>query len=382
MSGPFSPSVSRLQDDKRRLVFLDGEGLGHSAKEAYSISTSVTEKFSDVDMILLVDDAQSPMRDSSLELLRSVGSSGHAHKLAVVFTHFDQVNGDNLSAYVQKRDHVRASIGNAVGSLRETLGAPVAEVLERQLGDNDFYLGGLDGPTARIPGGFINGRQGMRKLLERMQRSAVPPVEPVDLAPIYTIAQLELALRDAADGFKNPWRGRLGLGYYEDTHKEHWGRVKALCRRIVNGWDNNEYDGLKPSADLVRQLQTSISRWLDNPITWTRPPDDQHEGQTVIDAIRRSVYVRIHLLVNQRLITARSGDWRVAYEFRGLGSSFSRARVMGQIYESAAPSVSSAMDTWTRQFFDEVTDIVTDAVRESGGSVEGDPRLITPVGVH
>ena len=371
VSGPFCPSVARLQDDDRRLVFLDGEGLGHSAKEAFSISTSVTEKFSDVDMILLVDHAQSPMQAAPLELLRSVGSSGHAHKLAVAFTHFDQVKGDNLSSYAQKRNHVRASIGNAVGSLRDTLGAPVAEILERQLGDNDFYLGSLDGPTDRIPGGFINGRQGMRKLLERMQRSAEPPVEPVDLAPIYTIAQLELALRDAADGFKNPWRGRLGLGYYENTHKEHWGRVKALCRRIVNGWDKNEYDGLRPSADLVRQLQTSISRWLDNPITWIRPPVDQYEGQTAIDAIRRSVSVRIHVLVNQRLITARSGDWRVAYEFKGLGSSFSRARVMGQIYESAAPSVSSAMDGWTQQFFDEVTEIVVDAVRESGGSVEG-----------
>ena len=371
VSGPFCPSVARLQDDDRRLVFLDGEGLGHSAKEAFSISTNVTEKFSDVDMILLVDHAQSPMQAAPLELLRSVGSSGHAHKLAVAFTHFDQVKGDNLSSYAQKRNHVRASIGNAIGSLRDTLGAPVAEILERQLGDNDFYLGGLDGPTDRIPGGFINGRQGMRKLLERMQMSAEPPVEPVDLAPIYTIAQLELALRDAADGFKNPWRGRLGLGYYENTHKEHWGRVKALCRRIVNGWDNNEYDGLRPSADLVRQLQTSISRWLDNPITWIRPPVDQYEGQTAIDAIRRSVFVRIHVLVNQRLITARSGDWRVAYEFRGRGSSFSRARVLGQIYEAAAPSVSSAMDEWTQQFFDEVTEIVVDAVRESGGSVKG-----------
>ena len=131
--GSFQPAVPGLWDDDRRLVLLDGEGLGHSAKEATSISTKVTEKFPDTDMILLVDTAQSPMQAAPLELLRSVGSSGHGHKLAVIFTHFDQVKGDNLGSYAQKRNHVRASIGNAIASLRESLGAPVTEILESHL---------------------------------------------------------------------------------------------------------------------------------------------------------------------------------------------------------------------------------------------------------
>ena len=82
------------QDDDWRLVLLDGEGLGHSAREATSVSTKVTEKFPETDMILLVDNAQSAMQAAPLELMRSVGSSGHGDKLAVVFTHFDQVRGD------------------------------------------------------------------------------------------------------------------------------------------------------------------------------------------------------------------------------------------------------------------------------------------------
>ena len=105
--GTFHPATAELRDDDQRLVLLDGEGLGHSAKEANSVSTKVTEKFSDVEMILLVDTAQSPMQAAPMELLRSVGSSGHGHKLAVAFTHFDQVKGDNLRSYQQKRAHSR-----------------------------------------------------------------------------------------------------------------------------------------------------------------------------------------------------------------------------------------------------------------------------------
>ena len=90
-----------------------------------------------------------------------------------------------------------------------------------QLESNDFYLGGLDKPTDKIAPGFVKDING---LLDRMQKSA-EPFEPIDLAPVYNIVRLELALRDASDGFIAPWRGRLGLEYYEGVGREHWTRV-------------------------------------------------------------------------------------------------------------------------------------------------------------
>ena len=177
--GPFQPADIRLRDDERKLVLMDGEGLGHSAKEATSVSTKVTERFPETDMILLVDNAQSPMQAAPLELLRSVGSSGHGHKLAVAFTHFDQVKGDNLGSPAQKINHVRASIGNAIASLRESLGAPVTEILERQMISNGFYLGALHRPTGRIPNGVI---KAMADLMERMKQASELPA-PIEAAP-------------------------------------------------------------------------------------------------------------------------------------------------------------------------------------------------------
>ena len=364
--GSFQPDHVELQDDDRRLVLLDGEGLGHSAREATSVSTKVTERFPETDMILLVDNAQSPMQAAPLELLRAVGSSGHGDKLAVVFTHFDQMQGDNLSSYPKKVDHVQASIRNAIVSLRESLGAPVTEILERQLQGNDFYLGGLNQPTGVILSGFI---KDMRRLMERMQQSA-KHAEPIDAAPTYHIARLELNLQGATNGFKSRWGGLLGLSYHEGIPKVHWGRIKALCRRIAN-MSAEEYSGLRPVADLVRELQDSVSQWLDHPAGWNRHPSDEDEGQAVINRIRQKVYADIHLLAKRRLLDDHLRGWTTAFGFSGPGSSFDRAKEMGRIYDSAAPSISSVMDAATQEFLDQVIRIVSDAVEDADGSVEG-----------
>ena len=366
VSGPFQPTAIKLQDGDRRLVLLDGEGLGHSAREATSISTKVTDRFQEADMILLIDNAQSPMQAAPLELLRSVGTGGHGHKLGVVFTHFDQVQGDNLRSYTQKVNHVHASIGNALSGMRDALGAPVTEILKRQLDNRNFYLGGLNRPTESIPTPIIDQ---MHKLLVEMQEAAKPP-EPVTAAPIYNVLRLELALRDATDGFKSPWWGRLGLSYHEGIKKQHWTRIKALCRRIAN-LGHNEYDSLRPVGDMIRELQEGVSHWLNEPAGWTRAPADDDEGRAAIDQIRQEVLGGIRALAERRLIRSHPGDWQAAYGFRGAGSSFQRADRMAHIYEAAAPSISSVMDSSTQAFLDEVVEIVRTAVENSDGSVEG-----------
>ena len=246
-------------------------------------------------------------------------------------------------------------------------GAPVTEILEHRLETSDFYLGGLDRPTEKIPFGFI---KDMRDLLERMQQSAEIPELP-DIAPIYNVARLELALRDATDGFKSPWRGRLGLIYYEGIRKEHWGRIKALCRRIANLWAD-EYNGLRPVADLIRQLQTSISLWLDSPAGWTIEPEDEYEKRAAINDIRQKVYDRIHILAERRLITEHRAGWQTAFAFSGRGSSNDRAKEMAQIYDGAAPSITSVTDDIPSQkFLNQVTQIIKETVEEAGGSLQG-----------
>ena len=359
--GPFRPSPRDLQVADR-LVLLDGQGLGHTAESASSVSTRVTKRFADVDLIVLIDSAQQPMQAAPLALLRAAGSAGYADKIALAFSHFDQVKGDNLQGIGKKRDHVMASVGNAVAGLRQLLGAPVAAALERRLEERAFMFGALDREIEDIPTGVL---KQMRRLLVLLQ-SAAEPEAPAEAAPIYAIGGLELALRDAVESFLRPWEARLGLVYRDGIRTEHWSRLKALSRRFANAW-SDEYDNLRPASDLIGRLQEEISRWLDSPAGWTRAPANEEGRMAALNPVRSGVFNALHELAKARLADQHRSDWMAAYTFSGYGSGSRRADEIRRIYEDTAPPISSAMNPPARAFLTEVVGIVKTAVEKAGG---------------
>ena len=362
--GPFHPLREELQVADR-LVLLDGQGLGHTAESVSSVSTRVTKRFANVDMILLVDSAQQPMQAAPLALLRAAGSAGYADKIALAFSHFDQVKGDNLQTASQKRAHVMASITNAVSELRQLLGAPVAAALERRLEERVFMFGALDREIEAIPLGFV---KEMSRLLALLQ-SAAEPERSAEAAPIYAAGGLELALRDAVESFLRPWEARLGLVYRDGIRTEHWTRVKALSRRFANAW-SDEYDNLRPASDLIGRLQEEISRWLDSPADWTRVPADEDERMAALNPVRSGVFNALHELAKERHADQHRSDWLNAYTYSGYGSSSRRAGEIRRIYEDSAPPISSAMKPSARAFLTEVVGIVRAAVDKAGGHFE------------
>lgn len=363
VQGPLYPSIDELKKGEK-LVLLDGQGLGHTATTASSISTRVTRRFGSVDMILLVDNAQQPMQAAPLALLRAVGSAGFADKLAIAFTHFDQVKGANLGSFEHKRDHVVASVGSAITSLRDNVGAGVAGALDRQIEGNSIFLGGLDRSTDKLPAGF---KKELSRLIETMQRASEQE-EPINCAPQYEFKGLEIAMHDAIDSFRDPWRARLGLTYHDAIAKEHWTRVKALSRRLANG-RQDEYDNLRPVADLLSRLQEESSKWLDQPAGWRRLPRSDDERESALDQIRRSVFVRLSELTKLRLRDDQVASWRIAYDYSGTGSATLRARAIDDIQQHAAPQISAAMSPDARDFLARLYLILRDAIEEAGGEI-------------
>ena len=342
-----------------RLVLLDGQGIGHTARSASSISTHITSQFTKVDMILLVDNAEQPMQAAPLALLRSVGTRGHTDKLAVAFTHFDRVKGDNLRSFASMKDHVMGSVRNAVISLRESAGESVVRMLEEQIDSRTRFLGCLDQNTNSIPP-IIQDQ--MADLLKLMQGAVVSP-EPVGVVPKYSVPELEMALRDAIDVFMGQWKGILGRGYFPGFQKEHWTRIKALSRRFAQAWDN-EYHSLRPVADLTDHLQSSISHWLDRPKGWQPELVNQAEQDAAINAIRQLVSDAVLELVDHRMSNQQIGEWKTAYAFSGTGSSYDRARVIEGIYSEVAPPIRSNMNEQARLFRDAIQNSVREAIEE------------------
>jgi len=345
-----------------KLVFLDGEGIGHSTKSSSSISTRITRRFTEVDVILIVDNAEQPMQTAPLELIRSIGNSGHSDKIVMAFTHFDLVKGPNFKNFQQKREHIMNSVRDAIGTLKQSIGAPISAMLERQTETNSFFLGGLDRNIETIPSGFIDQ---LHNLFQNIQNPPTPTVLE-EVTPIYSMEGLESALRDAVKGFNEPWKGRLGIKNYDEIPKEHWTRIKALTRRFANAW-SNEYDTLRPAADLVSRLQENISKWLDNPASWNRTPKDDEERDASLSPIRQSVFDALHDLADARLADLHRIDWQVAFNFGGRGSSYRRAEEIERIYENSAPSISTVMSENARNFLHTLYQLVIMAVEENRG---------------
>lgn len=357
--GPFVPRFTKENFD---IVLIDGQGFGHTPESTASVSTHVTKRYADVDAILLVDNATQSMLPASLSILRSALSSGHQRKLAIAFTHVDQVLGPNLPDFTSKRLHVVNSAVGGLRSLHEVLGASLVEALEKQLDDRCFLLGWLDKPmTERSKGPARE----LERLLAFCQDSILPEA-PTQAVPLYDPAGLLFAAQSADAQFQELWKARLGYVILTNVQRKPWQTVKALNRRIALGFDNREYSDLRPAAELVACLSESIGRFLDKPIRW-HGPSDADQRQTAIDNVRRRVFADLHGFVENRLLSSPLPDWLRAYDFSGRFSTFSRAETIKEIVEEAAPIPSEAMSREVSTFLNELRALVHAAIKEGGG---------------
>ena len=191
------------------------------------------------------------------------------------------------------------------------------------------------------------------------------PEEPVDCAPQYEFKGIEIAMHDAIDAFRDRWRARLGLAYHDAIAKEHWTRVKALSRRLANGWAD-EHDTSMPVADLEARLREEASKWLERPAGWSLQPKDDAEREAGLDKIRKAVHRRISELTKRQLKDEQVASWRVAYDHIGSGSAMRRARTIDDIHRAAAPNISGAMSQDAREFRNKLYEILREAIEEAG----------------
>lgn len=359
--GPLYPAY---QSTRRKVVLIDGQGLGHTADSSSSISTHITRRFAEVDVILLVDNAEQPIQAAAQAVLRAVASSGHYEKVAIAFTHFDQVKGANLPTVAAKKSHVIGSLDNYLTALRDTLNAPVVSAMARALSRQCFMLGGLDVPSLRLPRGVVLELERLGAFFEK----AVEAAELPEARPVYDPSGIAFAVQNATGSFQKPWAARLKLAYISGVKSEHWTRIKALSHRVAGELDV-EYDDLRPVADLVARLSEEISKFLDNPHGWTRTPDADEDAQQAISAVRRAVFSALHDLVLRRLVQDYLGDWRVAFARSGRGSAYKRAVDLKGIYECAAPIPGTVNSEPALALLREIRAIVSSAVEESGGEL-------------
>jgi len=362
VAGPFQPRWR--EGSMPRLVLMDGEGLGHSPDTTASISTRITDLYEKADAIVLVDSASQPMQAAPGAVLRSVVSSGHVSKLLICFTHFDTVKGDNLPDQATKKIHVLSSLDNAIMAVGKDLGQRTSHALKGALDENEpFFVSNIQN---QLPEKAKATRAELNRMLTALEE-VKSPVVPAEVKPIYDDTFLLMSVQRAVKAFHEPWRGRLGLPSRSGVSPEHWTKIKALSRRPAQ-WGTDEYNTLKPVADLIRVLSEYIMRFLENPIKWEPSSKVTEEmKQAAIDSIARELYSQLRKLARKRLIDDPVLDWRTAFSRRGTGSARVRALDIAMIYNLAVPIPDETMDGEMDEFIVDITELVREAVKEGGG---------------
>ncbi len=369
VSGPFCPEWNDGQQPKVGL--FDGEGLGHTPESVAAISSSLVARIQRSDAVVLVDDATMPMQAAPVTAIKELISSGGASKLILVFTHFDQVRGDNLPNSAARQLHVLASAENVLASIGEDLGPFAERALRGRLKEGCFFVGEID--KRLIPERNSQKRSigQLRDLLAAIDAVVAKPAR-VQTKPVYSRMNLVLAVKSAAEGFHDSWWPRLGLSSKPGVGKEHWKRIWALTRRLQTPGGSDEYDNLKPVADFRTQLQTRLYVLLQNPVRWdpNDPTDDLEKMQT-FDALAEALAKRVQELAAQRVRGARMPEWQLAFSQSGRGSSYHRASIIGErIYERAAPVPDVIPSPDRNSFLNDVAALVEGVCAEMGAHLE------------
>ena len=364
ISGPLFPTWA--SDDLPKLVLLDGEGLGHTAKSSAALSTTTTRRIEEVDAVVLVDNATQPMQAAPVAAMKQILSTGNASKLLIVFTHFDEVKGDNLPTPSARAQHVLASAENVLSSIGEELGPFAERALRQRLSNGRFFLAQIDTVLTSTSKSGKRTITQLNGLLEAINQIVERP-EPAEARPQYDKINLVLAIKAAAESFHEAWLSILGIKLKPGISKEHWTRVKALTRRLATpGWAD-EYDTLKPVADLRQQLQTRIYVALQNPLTWEGGEPSDDEKQQIFDDLADRISKKLVDLSTRRMRFERVAEWQSAYNKQGRGSTFARATAIAEdIYNRAAPVPDIIPSPERNKFLHEVMDVVQIVADEVG----------------
>ncbi|MCX8516879.1 MAG: hypothetical protein ORN29_02175 [Rhodoferax sp.] len=369
VSGPFMPEWNGGQQPK--LVLLDGEGLGHTPKSVAAISTSLTRRIESTDAIILVDNATIPMQAAPVAAMREMITTGSARKLLLVFTHFDEVKGDNLPNASAKEQHVLASAENVLAAIGQELGPFAERALRGRLKEACFFVGGIDEHLDTSKKTHKRTVGELQKLLSAIDAIVEKPAHVHDAKPVYDRMNLVLAVKNAAESFHDTWWPRLGLAYKPGVGKEHWKRIWALSRRLSTPGFGDEYDNLKPVADLRKQLQDRLYVLLQNPLRWepAEPTDDAQKEQ-VFDELANAISTKILDLATRRVRAERLPEWQSAFNQTGRGSSYVRASIIGkQIFERAAPIPDVTPSPDRNTFLHEVAAVVETVCKEAGANL-------------
>ncbi|MDY7100859.1 MAG: hypothetical protein S0880_06695 [Actinomycetota bacterium] len=355
--GPFHPTWA---NEIPYVMLLDREGLGHTPDSVSSLPSSTTRMLDDVDVVVIVDNAQQPMQAAPVAAMRQIAAAGHGDKLVLVFTHFDMVHGPNLPDLDARRHHVIASVDQVLSAIGSDLGYPTERLLRYRLDRNLYLLEHLHKPIDE--NSDVRTVRELQWLLSQLRVEATP-LELGDCRPVYELDALRSTVHGAISGFLQSWERKLGLGT-SGAPAVHWSKIKALCVRYARR-SNDEYESLRPAGDLLGAITDSLRRFVTFPTRWTGEPPDEETAQQLYDHLTRQAGAQLRPLVRSRLFDDAGELWAEARDIEGQESAQRRAEfIMRKILEQRVPAGGGAPVGDEQDFAAAVVRTIVDSASE------------------
>ncbi len=364
IKGPFKPSFLPQDAPVPNLVVRDGEGLGHITESAATVPNTLIAQFSNVDIVLLVDNAAHRMLAGPTAVLRALATSGYESKLALCFTHFDHMKADNLPNIPSRCRHIFTSVEQVLRRIGEEIGPSAERSLRNSALERRYYLSNID---QLLDESTEDGRftiEQFKRLLLAIETKQDALIH-TDACPVYEITKLVTGVQRAIVEFHEDWTARFGIGWKKGVGKEHWTRIRALARRCANNSDH--YDTLNPGSDLSGKLRREIRTLFENPKRWERHFPQEKEADAKKSKLAQEVSHQVPLMVDERMYGSRRTEWGKAYGESGTGSASRRANLItGEIYTKAAPTFAS---TDQERLLVRITEMLKTVARKEGAEL-------------
>lgn len=329
VTGPFKPSWAGSEDI--RLVIADSQGLEHA-----SVGNVEAEDMDRYDIVAVVDNAVQPMQQAPWERLCHLASSGSAAKTRVLFSKFDQAGGDGLGTLRDRVRWIQANFNNPIERDREVYGPSVTRLLQKLATERTFYLGHLNEILD------IGNREHEFTITQLKKFiSSVFEEEPTldEELPIPVISRRKIweAVKRAGESFRTRWKGYLGVVSNNDYPKAHWATMKALTRRLGEGWAE-EHGHLAPVAHFRSPLEREMFDVLAEPERWTVTGATDAAKDEAVQKLARLLQPTLREISQHRVSSSKRTSWFHAYSRMGNGSSYVRAQIVdNQVVNAAAP---------------------------------------------
>jgi len=369
IQGPFKPSWWE-EEDVPALVLMDGEGIGHDSNIITSLPIEVTNRFKDVDAIVLVDNATQPMLEVPKVIIKDVATRGHQDKLMITYTRFDQVEGSNLIDEEDKKEHVLSIQVGAIEALQETysLHPKMIRQMRDHLKENTFFFP----HTNQL-------KDQSKELTTEMKLFIESVIQKVNqnhrghnqVMPIYDFSKILLVITSTRAVFMEKWLTILGFPTVSsEAKKQPWSRIKALTNRLANWPNMHSYRDLEPASDLVSYLIQFLSEFLNSPKGWTNDDASDEDKQKVVRYLSSRVSDRLNIIIIQRLKIKQYENWLKAYNFKGTGSAAERASEIRKIYETVIPQPQIAYNVAVNDFSEQIINIVKEELEKMETELE------------